>query len=140
MSSSTASRNVDAFIESIPQPQKAIAEKLRELLFEFVPGIEERFSFKLPFYHFHGMFCYLHHDKAGLHLCFCRGKDLVMVFPQLDQKTRASIASVTLHTMQDIHRLEIPQLITAAAEWNKEAALQKIPMVQRKHGTARRKM
>lgn len=129
---STASRQVDDYLESLPQPQQAIAEKLRELLLELVPGIDERFSFKLPFYHYHGMFCYLHHDKSGLHLCFCRGKDLVMVFPQLDQKTRASIASVTLHTMRDIHQLEISQLITAAAEWNKEAALLKIPMIQKK--------
>ena len=132
MPSSAASRQVDAYLESLPQTQQAIAEKLREALFELVPGIEERFSFKLPFYHYHGMFCYLHHDKGGLHLCFCRGKDLVMVFPQLDQKARASIASVTLHTMRDIERLEIFQLITAAAEWNKEAALQKIPMIQKK--------
>lgn len=129
---SATSRQVDAYLESLPQPQQAIAEKLRELLFESVPGIEERFSFKLPFYHFHGMFCYLHHDKHGLHLCICRGKDLVVAFPQLEQKGRASIASVTLTAMRDIYQLEIPQLITAAADWNKEAALKKIPIIQKK--------
>jgi uncharacterized protein len=127
-----ASRSVDAFIEALPQPQRAVAERLRELLFETVPDIEERFSFKLPFYHYYGTFCYLHVDKTGLHLCFCRSKDLVDAFPQLEQKARATIASVTVHTTADILRLEIPQLIAAAAEWNKEAAVQKIPMVQRK--------
>lgn len=129
---SSASRQVDTYLESLPQPHQAVAEKLRELLFELVPDIEERYSFKLPFYHYYGMFCYLHYDKQGLHLCFCRGKDLVMAFSQLDQKNRASIASVTLSAMRDIHQLEISQLITAAAEWNKEAAAQKIPMLQKK--------
>lgn len=120
------------FIETLPQPQQAIAEKLRELLFEQMPGIEERFSFKLPFYHYYSMFCYLHYNKSGLHFCFCRGKDLVMAFPQLEQKGRAAIASVTLHQLKDIQLLEIPQLIVAAAEWNKEAASRKIPLVKKR--------
>jgi uncharacterized protein len=132
MPSSTASRYVDAYIESIPQPQQAIAQKLRKLLFELVPGIEERFSFKLPFYHYYGMFCYLHADKNGLHFCVCRGKDLVTAFPQLEQKNRASIASVTVNEWGDFSRLEITTLITAAAEWNKEASMQKIPILQKK--------
>jgi uncharacterized protein len=127
-----ASRQVDTYIESLPQPQQAFAQKLRELLFELVPGIEERFSFKLPFYHYYGMFCYLHCDKQGLHFCICRGKDLVMAFPQLEQKNRASIASVTIHTWKDFSRLEMASLITAAAEWNKEASQQKIPILQKK--------
>lgn len=135
MSPSAASRQVDAYIESLPQPQQAFAQKLRETLFEIVPGIEERFSFKLPFYHYYGMFCYLHADRDGLHFCFCRGKDLVMAFPQLEQKNRASIASVTVDQWSDFVQLEISSLISAAAEWNKEASLQKIPMVQNKKKT-----
>lgn len=132
MTSSAASRKVDAYIESLPQPQQSFAQKLRELLFASVPGIEERFSFKLPFYHYYGMFCYLHADKQSLHFCICRGKDLVMAFPQLEQKNRASIASVTVHQWSDFQRLEITTLIAAAAEWNKEASLQKIPILQKK--------
>lgn len=128
---SNVAHNVNNFIEALPQPEQQVANRIRELLFEYVPGIEERFSFKLPFYHYYSMFCYLHYDKGGLHLCFCRGKDLVMTFPQLQQKGRAAIASVTLKTIASIKQLEIPSLIAAAAEWNKEAALKKIPMVRR---------
>lgn len=138
------SRQVDAFIEALPQPQQALAERLRELLFETVPQVEERYSFKLPFYHHFGMFCYLHFDKAGLHLCFCRGKDLVDAFPQLEQKGRAAIASVTVHSAADISRLELRQLLASAADWNKEAAALKMPMISRKkpkdnHQEARKK-
>lgn len=132
MSASAASRQVNGYLEALPQPQQAFAQKLREMLFELVPGIEERFSFKLPFYHYYGMFCYLHADKHGLHFCVCRGKDLVMAFPQLERKNRASIASVTINKWSDFSTLEIQALITAAADWNKEAAEQKIPLVNRK--------
>ena len=132
MTQAEASHQVDAYIESLPQPQQAFAQKLRELLFETVPNIEERFSFKLPFYHYYGMFCYLHADKHGLHLCVCRGKDLLMAFPQLEQKNRAFIASVTVHQWSDFSRLEITTLIGAAAEWNREASLRKIPILQKK--------
>jgi uncharacterized protein len=129
---SIASRQVDDFIEALPERERTIAEAVRELLFEYVPQIEEKFSFKLPFYHYYGMFCYLHFDKGGLHLCFCRGKDLVDAFPQLEQKNRAAIASVTLKEKKDIQRLELVTLITTAAEWNKEAKRLKISMVQKR--------
>lgn len=127
-----ARHQVDDFIEALPEPHRSVAEKIRDLLFELVPGIEEKFSFRIPFYHYFGMFCYLHFDKDKLHLCFCRGKDLVDAFPQLEQKNRAAIASVTLREMKDIQRLEVVQLITAAAAWNKEAKGLKIPMVQKR--------
>jgi hypothetical protein len=129
---SPASRHVDAYLDALSPSQQVMAQKIRELLFELVPGVEERFSFKLPFYHYYGMFCYLHADKHGLHFCICRGKDLVMAFPQLEQKNRASIASVTLHDWSDFSKQEVTALIAAAAEWNKEAALQKIPILQKK--------
>ncbi|HEX8315464.1 MAG TPA: DUF1801 domain-containing protein [Flavisolibacter sp.] len=132
MTSSTASRHVNAYLESLPQPQQAFAQKLREMLFELVPRVEERFSFKLPFYHYYGMFCYLHADKNGLHFCVCRGKDLLIAFPQLEQKNRASIASIVVNEWSDFSRLEISAMIMAAADWNKEASLQKIPILQKK--------
>jgi hypothetical protein len=131
MPSSAAAQQVDAYIESLPQPQQAFAQKLRELLFELVPGIEERFSFSLPFYHYYGMFCYLHAHKNQLHFCICRGRDLTAAFPQLQQKNRASIASVTIDSRRDFASLEISTLIIAAAEWNKEAAGLKIPVLKK---------
>lgn len=127
-----SSNRVDDFIEALPDAEQTMADRIRETLFENVPAIEERFSFRLPFYHYYGMFCYLHFDKGGLHLCFCRGKDLIAAFPQLEQKARAAIASVTLRQMSDFVRLEVVTLIVAAAEWNKEAAALKIPMISRK--------
>lgn len=127
-----ATHLVDDYIEALPQPQQEVAEKLRELLFELVPHIEERFSFKLPFYHYHSMFCYLRAADGAVYICFCRGKDLKEAFPQLEQKERAAICCVKVESLKDFYPKEIATLITTAAEWNKEAARQKIPMVQKR--------
>jgi len=127
-----ATRQVENYIEGLPEAEQRMAEQVRELLFQLVPSIEERFSYRLPFYYYHGMFCYIHFDKTGLHLCFCRGKDLVILFPQLVLKNRASVASVTLQKPADFQSLELTALIAAAADWNKEAAAQKIPIIRKK--------
>lgn len=137
---SATSRRVDEFIETLPQPQQAIAGRLRSLLLDLVPGIEERFRFEVPFYDYHGMFCYLHFNRAGLHLCFCRGKELLMAFPQLELKNRAAIASVTLREEKDIQQLEISHLVIAAAAWGKEAAALKIPMIKKRQTQSQHQM
>lgn len=127
-----ASRRVDAYIEALPAQLQSTTETVRQLLFEIVPQLEERFSFGLPFYHYYGMFCYLRFNKQMLHVCFCRGKDLLEAFPQLELKGRAAIASVALVHRSDLITLEIDRLLAFAADWNKEAAALKIPMVKRK--------
>lgn len=114
-------RQVDAYIDQLDTPLAETAAIIRQLLLESVPGIEEKFSFKIPFYHYHGMFCYLNKTKEGLDLGFCRGKDLVMAFPQLDLRGRDMVASVVLTQPKEIEQLQIPELIVAAASWNEEA-------------------
>jgi uncharacterized protein len=120
---------VDDYIEALDDNRRAIAEKLRDLLLAHVPGIEEKFSFKVPFYHYFGMFCYINVIKEGIALGFCRGKDLVLSFPQLEQGDRKMIALVKLSTPKDIVSKEVRELIITAAEWNREAKLMNKPMV-----------
>jgi hypothetical protein len=66
----SASRLVDEYIEALPQPQQAIADKVRATLLESIPHLDERFSFKLPFYHYYGMFAYLRAADGVVYLCF----------------------------------------------------------------------
>lgn len=132
------SRQVDAYIDQLETPLAETAALIRQLLLENVPGIEEKFSFKIPFYHYHGMFCYLNKTKEGLDLGFCRGKDLVMAFPQLDLRGRDMVASVVLTQPKDIHQLQIPELIIAAAAWNEEAKRMRKSFLEKPFGRARK--
>jgi uncharacterized protein len=125
-------RKVDVYIESLPEEKGLLMQQLRELILNIITGVEERFSYGLPFYHYHGMFCYLKPEEEGVAISFLRGKDLLVAFPQLQQKNRAIVASVTVSSVKDFTKLEIPQLIAAAAEWNKEAKSLKMAMVKRK--------
>lgn len=124
--------HVSTYIEALPDAKRAVAEQLRELIHTMVPQVEERYSFKLPFYHYFGMFCYINEVKPGMELCFCRGKDLLLSWPQLELKGRAMVASVLLTEEKEIDRLQIGQLLLHAAEWNKEAHFLKKPMVRKK--------
>lgn len=131
-------REVDAYIDQLETPLGETAAIIRQLLLENVPGIEEKFSFKIPFYHYHGMFCYLNKTKGGLDLGFCRGKDLIMAFPQLDLRGRDMVASVVLTQPKDIEQLQIPELIIAAAAWNEEAKRIRKSFLKKPGGRARK--
>lgn len=121
---------VDVYIESLPDEKARIAAQVRQLLLELVPGMEERYSFRIPFYHYFGMFAYLNETPEGMNLCFCRGKDLLLAFPQLELKGRAMVASVLLQEEKDIRKKNIRELILQAAAWNEEARKIGKPLVK----------
>ncbi|MBK8520708.1 MAG: DUF1801 domain-containing protein [Chitinophagaceae bacterium] len=124
------SHYVDEYIDNLSETQQAIAKNLRSLLFNLVPEIQEKLSFKIPFYHYFGMFCYINAIPNGIDLGLCRGKDLTGEFPSLELMGRAIVASVSLHSVKDIKEKEVREIIIAAALWNEEAKKKKIPMVK----------
>jgi uncharacterized protein len=125
-------RKVDEFIEALADEQRELCELIREMIWENVPAVEERLSFKIPFYHYFGMFMYLNPSKEGIDIGFSRGKDLVEAFPQLTTGKRAIVAILTISSKKDIHTKDLRQLIITAAAWNEEAKRLKLPMVKKK--------
>lgn len=123
-------KRVSAYIESLPDDQRELTEKLRDIILEEVAAVEERFSFGIPFYHYFGMFCYLHPVDEGVDLCFCRGKDLVEAFPLLERRKRAIMASLLIRNLKDIQLKEVRHTLQAAAAWNEEAKRLKIPIMR----------
>lgn len=125
-------KSVDAFIDALPDDKIRLVERLREMILSQVPGIEEKLSFKIPFYHYYGMFCYINPTAAGVDLGFCRGKDLLDEFPVLQLKSRAIIATLPLSNEKDIEDFKVREIVLTAAAWNKEARQLKIPMVSKR--------
>lgn len=124
-------RKVDAYIEALPEGRRELCAVLRELIIETVPAVEEKLSFRIPFYHYFGMFMYLNNTKEGIDVAFCRGKDLLEAFPQLQQKNRAAIATVTITDTKQIVQWGLREMIATAAAWNEEAKQLRIPMVKK---------
>ncbi len=136
------SGKVDSYIEMLPEKEQQMAAYIRELIFNVVPNAEERYSFKLPFYHFHGMFCYINYLKkgGGIELVFCRGKDLLLAFPELETKGRAMVAGITLHSLKEINVSFLQSLIAAAAAWQTETHVAQKPFIQQKCKPAKKKI
>lgn len=125
-------RLVDEYIESLPDDKREIAEQLREMILTLIPHVQEKLSFKIPFYHYHGMFCYLNEVKDGIDLGLCRGKDLADVFPQLEQGKRVMVASVIIRSKKEIQTKQIEEVLLTAANWQEEAKRLKISMINAK--------
>jgi uncharacterized protein len=123
---------VDDYIYGLLPEQQAIANKVRQLLLNLVPGIQEKLSFKIPFYHYFGMFCYINAIPNGIDVGFCRGKDFAAEFECLETKGRAIVASVSIYNLTDIQHKQLHEIIITAAMWNEEAKKKKIPMVKKK--------
>ena len=122
-------RSVDEYISSLPEELAELCERLRAIIMATVPAATEKISFKIPFYHYHGMFCYLNRVSDGIDVGFLRGRDLTELFPQLQQGSRKIVASIIVRNKADIGKLELPAIIAAAAEWNEEAARMKKPFL-----------
>lgn len=69
-SSRDASPAVDAFVQELPPPQRALAEQLRELVFHTVPGAGESIKWKMPVFEHHGLLCYIAAHKGHLRFGF----------------------------------------------------------------------
>lgn len=132
-------RLVDEYIESLPDEKREIAELVRELILSTIPHVQEKLSFKIPFYHYHGMFCYLNEVKDGIDLGLCRGKDLVDVLPQLEQGKRVMVASVIIRSKKEIQTKQIEEVLLTAANWQEEAKRLKISMINTKKKAAKKK-
>ncbi len=125
-------RLVDEYIESLPDEKREIAEQIREMILTLIPHVQEKLSFKIPFYHYAGMFCYLNEVKDGIDIGLCRGKDLVDVLPQLEQGKRVMVASVIVCSKKEIQTKQIEEVILTAANWQEEAKRLKISMINAK--------
>ena len=132
-------RLVDEYIESLPDEKREIAEQLREMILTLIPHVQEKLSFKIPFYHYHGMFCYINEVKDGIDLGLCRGKDLVDVLPQLEQGKRVMVASVIIRSKKEILSKKIEDVLLTAANWQEEAKRLRISMINTKKKAASKK-
>ena len=125
---------IDTWIESLPEPLNETAQLVREMIFETATGVEERYSYKLPVFHYFGLFCFLRHNvkQKALDVTFMRGKDLTEIFPQLEMRNRAAGGSVVICRPAHITKLQLKEILTTAAAWQQEAKQLKIPLVKKK--------
>jgi hypothetical protein len=64
---------VERYIASLDSQRRKLAQPLREIILSASPNISESLKFKIPFYNYFGLLCYINPVKSGIALGFCNG-------------------------------------------------------------------
>lgn len=67
---------VDAFIDNLGEPVQDIVKRLRTVVFEAYPEMEEGIKWSKPSYSKEGLVCYMQTAKSHVNFGFYRGADL----------------------------------------------------------------
>jgi len=110
---------VDQYFLNQKEPYQSIMLYVREVILSALPEVEEKFSYKIPFYN-----C---HDKPMLYLNILKGKNYVDVafvqgillekkFPLLkDHNKRKQVRSLQLKTLDDLDQENFIKLLREAS-------------------------
>jgi hypothetical protein len=67
---------VDEFVKKLNEPAFSIVQRLRHLIINVSPEIEESFKYNIPFYTYKGQLCYINPRKHFVDFGFTRGVEL----------------------------------------------------------------
>lgn len=78
MAASSGTKAVDAYIAAAPNAVKPMLRELRRAIKSAVPGAEEKISYRMPFYAYHGRLIYFaaHRNHVGMYPIIGSEKDL----------------------------------------------------------------
>jgi len=121
---SVAFRNVGELLDYLPEHQLVITEKLRELVFECLPGVEERLSFNVPFYRKYAGICFIWPGAVawgskgwdGVEFGFMYGNLLADEINYLERGTRKQVFSKKFYRPEDISEDLLRAYLFEAAE------------------------
>lgn len=110
---------VEQYLFSQKEPYQSIMLYVRSVILKTLPEIEERYSYKIPFYYYH--------KKPMLYMGVLKGMDYVDValvqgvllekdFPQLkDYKNRKQVRSIQVKTLEDFDEREFVEILKKAS-------------------------
>lgn len=111
---------VDDYFFKQKEPYQSIMLYVRSVILNTLPSIEERYSYKIPFYNFH--------KKPMVYLNVLKGKDYVDVafvqgvllekeFPILkNDNNRKQVRSIQLKRIEDLNQEAFEKLLIKASE------------------------
>ncbi len=102
-------RQVTQYIDKQPHPQREICRKLRDLIFDIVPDIDERMKWGVPSYA--GAQCYIVALKDHVNLGFSIKRLPKEEIAQLQGSGR-TMRVIEFHSEDDIDRSRIKRLLT----------------------------
>lgn len=110
---------VDHYIFNLKEPYQSIMLYVRQLAFNCLPDLEERFSYKVPFYYYHKKpLFYLNvlKGKSYVDVAFMQGLILEKDFPVLkNDNNRKQVRSLQIKSLETFNIDIFKQLLHAAS-------------------------
>lgn len=138
---SVAFRNMGELLTYLPEHQLVIVEKLRDLVLECIPGVEERLSFNVPFYRKYAGICFIWPGAVawgsktweGVEFGFQHGNLLADELNYLDRGNRKQVFSKRFFQMKDINEEVLRAYLLEAAEVDELGYMEKMRGKKSKH-------
>ncbi|ASN03527.1 DUF1801 domain-containing protein [Virgibacillus necropolis] len=109
------SKKVDLFIDNLSAPIKEIAIRLREIVFETSPDIQEKIKWGMPSYIENGMVCYIQTAKNHVNFGFYFGA-ILTDRDSLLEGTGKKMRHIKIKKIEDIQQDQYAALIQEAIE------------------------
>jgi hypothetical protein len=110
------------YILTQPENYQAIFKRLRQIVLQSAPNIEERIRYGIPFFDYYGWMCYLSPLKKdkGVYIAFLRGLELSNEQGILEANGRTMIKSITYTHVKDIEEAPLREIIQESLLLNEE--------------------
>jgi len=103
-------RNVEEFLDYLPDNERDIIDYLREIIQECIPECSEKLSYNVPYFSKHSRICFIwpasvpwgNVKMSGVQLGFCRGNLLHDDINYLEKGNRKQVYSKTFFEIEDI--------------------------------------
>ncbi|MDD2353652.1 MAG: DUF1801 domain-containing protein [Atribacterota bacterium] len=112
---------VDQFIKNLPNDIKVITKKLRKVILNSSPKLEEEFKWSMPNYSYNGLVCYLQTAQKHVNIGFQKGNELQKKdINNLLQGTGKTMRHIRIKKFEDIKPEAISSLIQEAMALNEK--------------------
>ena len=126
-------RNINDFLDYLPDDELKIVEALRNLVFECIPDAKEKLAYNVPYYYRHSRICFIwpgsvpwgKNTKKGVEFGFCKGH-LLSDPSYLDTGNRKEVYIKTLYSVKEIDWDIMRQLVYEAVIIDEESKASKL--------------
>ena len=108
---------VEHFIDELSPRQKALAHRLRTVILDAIPEIDESMKWKIPFYSFNGILCFINPVAEHIVIGFCNGALLSDEHKLLTGNGKL-VRHVVVKKMSDIQKPKLRNLLHEAMLFN----------------------
>ena len=111
---------VDNYIYNAPEKYRDLLCRLREILLNSSPYIDEKIAYQTPFYKHFGMLCYIAHGKRGVEVGFWRGHELSNEQGVLIADGRKIVRSLVYEKTEDLDENILLEIVQEAMLLNEQ--------------------